>query len=222
MFNVTAEMLRKIAGAPTNKGVVDGVVKYLPEVIQKYEINTPLRLAHFLSQIAWESDHFRTLQEYASGQAYEGRRDLGNVNRGDGVRYKGRGVIQCTGKANYDKYGKLLNLDLVDHPEWVATPHVSMLIAGEYWKRTNLNHWADEDDVRQVTHIINGGFNGLDGRKAMLVRAKQVLRGATEVAMLDDHDYRQFDTAIVNDHDPIEPDVAPEAVANVETTSVIV
>jgi len=194
-FNITPEVLRKIAGASTSQKVVEGIVKYLPEIFERYEINTPLRVAHFLAQAAWESDHFRTLTEYASGREYEGRRDLGNRHRGDGVRYKGRGAFQLTGKANYTEYGHALSLDLVNNPEWAATPHVSMLVAGEYWKRKNLNHWADQDNGRQITRIINGGYNGLEGRLAMVERAKKAIH-PVEIAMLDDH---PFDGSIENE-----------------------
>ena len=181
MIEVTEQMLKDIAGAPTKPNVVAGVVKYLPEIQEKFEINTKLRLAHFLAQIAWESDHFRAVEEYASGRAYEGRKDLGNIRKGDGVRFKGRGVIQCTGRANYSMYGKLLNLDLINNPQWAATPHVSMLIAGQYWKNHNLNRLADADNATQITKRINGGYNGLSGRIAMLKRAKAVLKNAKVV-----------------------------------------
>src|SRR5512139_346805 len=101
MIQLTYDMMKNIAGAPVNKDVVEGMIKYLPAAMEKYGINTKLRIAHFLGQLCHESDHFRTLQEYASGARYEGRRDLGNVFRGDGRKYKGRGGIQLTGRANY-------------------------------------------------------------------------------------------------------------------------
>lgn len=174
-YVITPELLRRVAGAPVKKEVVDGLVKYLPEIMDEYGINTKLRLAHFLAQIAHESDHFRTLEEYASGSAYEGRRDLGNVRRGDGRRYKGRGVIQLTGRHNYRKFGEILGLDLENNPELAATPRVSILTAAEYWKSRNLNKYADQDDVREITRRINGGFNGLQDRIAKVNNAKKAL-----------------------------------------------
>ncbi len=176
MYRITPEILKKISGVSGNKKIIDGLVEHLPEALEKYGITTKLRLAHFLAQIAHESDHFRTTEEYASGRAYEGRRDLGNVRRGDGVRFKGRGVIQLTGRANYQKYGDILGIDLVNNPELAATPRVSVLTALEYWKQRKINALADRDDVRLVTRAINGGYNGLEDRKAKLARAKQVLK----------------------------------------------
>lgn len=174
-------MLREIAGVSVSKKVVDGLVEFLPEVFEKYEINTRLRMAHFLAQIAHESAHFRTLEEYASGQAYEGRRDLGNVQRGDGRRYKGRGAIQLTGRFNYRKFGNLLDLDLENNPELAASPKVSAYTAGEYWRQKGLNELADLDNVKQITRKINGGYNGLQDRIDKLHRAKAVLAKAEKV-----------------------------------------
>jgi len=176
MYKITPELLREVAGAPVNKKVVDGLVEYLPEALEKYGINTKLRLAHFLAQIAHESDHFRTLEEYASGAAYEGRRDLGNVVRGDGRRYKGRGAIQLTGRFNYRKFGKILGVNLEENPELAATPEISVLTALEYWKQRKLNDWADEDNGKQITRLINGGYNGLKDRLEKVERAKRALR----------------------------------------------
>lgn len=175
MYKITPELLRKVSGVHGNSKVIDGLVKYLPEALEKYNINTKLRLAHFLAQISHESDHFRTTEEYASGRAYEGRRDLGNVVKGDGVRFKGRGVIQLTGRANYQKYGDILGIDLVGHPERAATPEVSVLTALEYWKQRKINALADRDNVRLVTRAINGGYNGLKDRQESLNRAKKAV-----------------------------------------------
>lgn len=176
MFKITPEILKKVSGGSGNKKVIDGLVEHLPEALEKYGINTKLRLAHFLAQISHESDHFRTTEEYASGRAYEGRRDLGNLRKGDGVRFKGRGVIQLTGRANYERYGEILGIDLAGHPELAATPRVSVLTALEYWKQRNINKLADRDDVRLVTRAINGGYNGLKDRQDSLNRAKEAVK----------------------------------------------
>jgi putative chitinase len=174
-YNITPEMLRRIAGASVSERIVNQIVEHLPEVIEKYKINTRLRLAHFLAQLAHESDHFRTYEEYASGSAYEGRRDLGNVKRGDGRRYKGRGPIQITGRYNYRKYGKLLGVDLENNPELAESPRLGLLIAGEYWKQKDLNSFADKDNGKQITRRINGGYNGLKDRLEKIERAKKVI-----------------------------------------------
>jgi putative chitinase len=176
MYNITPQLLKDVAGAPVDNEIVNGLVKYLPEALDQYGINTDLRLAHFLAQICHESDHFRTLEEYASGRAYEGRRDLGNMKRGDGVRYKGRGILQITGRANYKAIGKKLGFELENAPELAASPQVSVLTALEYWSKKKLNKWADLDDVKRVTKLINGGYNGLADRTAMLHRAKHAIK----------------------------------------------
>jgi putative chitinase len=125
---------------------------------------TPLRLAHFLAQLGHESDGFKAMEEYASGADYEGRQDLGNVMRGDGVRYKGRGPIQVTGRANYRRFGQKLGIDLESHPEIAALPSIGIL-----------NERADADDLNGITRAINGGLNGLPARKARLGQAKALL-----------------------------------------------
>ncbi len=141
-----------------------------------YEIAaTPLRSAHFIAQIAHESDRFRALEEYASGKAYEGRADLGNIEPGDGPRYKGRGVIQLTGRANYARASEWLGIDLVRQPDLAALPAVAYQTAAFYWLDRGINAKADRDDVRGVTKIINGGYNGLKDRRGLLNAAKHAL-----------------------------------------------
>lgn len=140
--------------------------------LETYSIKTQLRFCHFLAQLAHESGNFRYMEEIASGAAYEGRKDLGNVNKGDGVRYKGRGPIQLTGRANYRKYGQELGIDFENNPAIVALPSVGMLVACKYWSENNLNVFADYDDVITITRRINGGLNGFDDRKNKLSMIK--------------------------------------------------
>lgn len=135
-------------------------------------LDNSLRLIHFLAQLAHESGNFRYMEEIASGAAYEGRKDLGNVNKGDGVRYKGRGPIQLTGRANYRRYGQQLGIDFENNPAIVALPSVGMLVACKYWSENNLNVFADYDDVTTITRRINGGLNGFDDRKNKLSMIK--------------------------------------------------
>ena len=106
-------------------------------------VSTALRAAHFLAQLAFESEGFSTLVEEASGDAYEGRRDLGNTEPGDGRRYRGRGFIQITGRHNYAIYGAALVIPLVDNPDIAAEPEVAAALAVEFWCRNNLNVYAD-------------------------------------------------------------------------------
>ena len=137
--------------------------------------DNPLRLAHFMAQLSHESGGFRYMEEIASGQAYEGRANLGNTVPGDGKRYKGRGPIQLTGRANYRAYGRAVGIGFEDHPEIVAVPSIGLHVACEYWKTKGLNALADADDVLGITKKINGGVNGLEDRKRYLQKAKDLL-----------------------------------------------
>lgn len=171
---ITKEQLRNIA--PNSKDeIIDPLVKYLNIHMPAYGVNTYLRVCHFLAQAAHESASFRTLEEFASGSAYEGRRDLGNIFRGDGVRYKGRGIFQLTGRANYRDMGSKLNLDLEDNPKLAQTAEISVLTALEYWKSRSLNGYADKDNVDMITKLINGGYNGFHDRKLYLAKAKKAI-----------------------------------------------
>lgn len=135
-------------------------------------MDSPLRLAHFMAQLMHESGCFKYMEEIASGAAYEGRKDLGNTERGDGIRFKGRGPVQLTGRANYRKYGRIIGIDLERHPTVAAVPSVGLWTALEYWKQNNLNAIADRDDVVLITRRINGGENGLQDRKNKLAQVK--------------------------------------------------
>jgi putative chitinase len=138
------------------------------------QINTPLRQAHFLAQLGQESDSFATAEEYASGQEYEGRRDLGNTHPGDGKRFKGRGLIQLTGRSNYAAYGTAIARNLTSGtPSVVATDHsLAVDVSTWFWQTHNLNHLADSDNVNAVTRVVNGGLNGIHNRVNYLQRAK--------------------------------------------------
>jgi putative chitinase len=147
----------------------------LNAAMREFEINTPQRQAAFLAQIAHESGELKYMEEIASGEAYEGRANLGNTQPGDGKRYKGRGPIQLTGRNNYRRAGAALKLDLEGTPELAAKPDVGCRIAGWFWKVHGLNELADRGDFRQITRVINGGYRGLDKREAYYKRAKEVL-----------------------------------------------
>ncbi len=138
-------------------------------------LDTPNRLAHFLAQVCHESGGFKWMEELDSGQAYEGRKDLGNTVPGDGRLFKGRGPIQLTGRANYRSYGQALGVDFMNHPEIVAIPSIGLWVACEYWKRSNLNTLADNDDIEAITRRVNGGLNGYADRRKWLVRVKALL-----------------------------------------------
>lgn len=161
--------------AVAQANIIASIGDTLGNVLDGYAINTRFRIAHFLAQVAHESDGFCTTQEYASGAAYEGRRDLGNTQPGDGRRFKGRGLIQLTGRANYRTLGGKLGMDLENNPEAAAEPKLSLRIACEYWKARKINQPADNDDLIGVTKLVNGGTNGLDARREYLVKAKAAL-----------------------------------------------
>ena len=137
--------------------------------------DTPIREAMFIAQVAHESGSFRYTQEIASGEAYEGRTDLGNVERGDGVRFKGRGYIQITGRANYKACGDALGLDLIEHPQLLEDIPNACRSAAWFWYVKGLNELADKGDFLAITKKINGGTTGWKERMAFLNRAKQVL-----------------------------------------------
>lgn len=141
--------------------------------------DSPLRFAHFIAQVAHESGNFVYMEEIwgptVAQKRYEGRKDLGNIHPGDGYRYKGRGPIQITGRANYEIYGKLLGIDLVNNPGLAARPDIGLKIAMQYWRQKNLNTFADADDINTITKRINGGHNGLSDRKTKLATMKKLL-----------------------------------------------
>jgi predicted chitinase/murein DD-endopeptidase MepM/ murein hydrolase activator NlpD len=152
--------------------------QYLPHLnkaMAEAGINTPKRQAAFLAQLAHESAEFRYMEEIASGSAYEGRKDLGNTQPGDGVRFKGRGPIQLTGRSNYRAAGKALGIDLENNPKRAADPDVGFRTAAWYWNTRNLNKYADSGDFKELTRRINGGYNGLADRQKYYARALDVL-----------------------------------------------
>ena len=154
------------------------ITKYCDALLEKmtaYEINTPLRMTHFLAQVGHESGELRYCEEIASGDAYEGRKDLGNTKPGDGRRFKGRGLIQLTGRANYAAYSKARGIDYTtdEGAKLVAEdPETAVDVACWFWTTHNLNALADQDDITTITKRINGGLNGFEDRKAKLARAE--------------------------------------------------
>lgn len=141
--------------------------------LPRYAIDAnALRFAHFFAQIIHESGGFRYMEEIASGQAYEGRADLGNTQAGDGRRFKGRGPIQITGRANYRAFGRKIGIDIEASPELAAIPSIGLHLACAYWDDRKLNAPADRDDVLAITRAINGGTNGLADRRNNLAMMK--------------------------------------------------
>ncbi len=171
------------AQATAQAAIIREVGPVLAPTLEDYGITTRLRIAHFLGQTCHESAGFRTTIEFADGTAYEGRADLGNTQAGDGPRYKGRGLIQLTGRANYRTCGAALGIDLEAHPERAAEPPLSLRIACEYWKQRAINPMCDRDDLLAVTRAINGGLNGLDDRRGRTQRAKDSVARIEGIAL---------------------------------------
>jgi putative chitinase len=182
---LTTEQLRKIMPQlPEAKRTA--LFPFLTAAITEFEIDRPARTAAFLAQLAHESGQFRFMEEIwgptDAQNRYEPPGDLaqrlGNTEAGDGRRFKGRGPIQVTGRANYRTFGDLLRVDLVADPARAANPDMAFRIAALYWVKRGLNELADKatgDAFRQITRRINGGFNGLEDRQRFYESAKAVL-----------------------------------------------
>lgn len=171
---ITPEQLRAIM--PTlSSAKAQQYLPFLNAAMAEAQINTPQRQAAFLAQLAHESGQLRYFEEIASGAAYEGRKDLGNTQPGDGRRYKGRGPIQLTGRSNYRAAGKALGLDLEGNPPMAAQPDVGFRTAGWYWSSRDLNRFADSGDFRELTRRINGGYNGMADRERYHAAARAAL-----------------------------------------------
>ena len=159
------------------------LLPHLNAAMAAYGVNTERRTAAFIDKVAHESGEFRWMEEIwgptDAQRRYEPPSDLaqklGNVQAGDGKRFKGRGPIQITGRFNYKKYGDLLGTDLLGDPDRAATPEVAFAVAGLYWKTNGLNELADADDFVKITRRINGGTNGLADRQRFYALAKEVL-----------------------------------------------
>lgn len=151
---------------------------YLPIIngwAEHFLINTKIRMAHYLAQIAHESGELRYTKELASGRAYEGRKSLGNTQPGDGVKYKGRGLIQITGRANYRKYANYCGFDVVGTPELLERPLGATKSSMWVFDTFGCNELADKDNLKAIRRKINGGYKGLTVCKKYLKRAKEAL-----------------------------------------------
>lgn len=178
---------------------------FLNQTLKEFEINTALRIAHFLGQCSHESMDFNVTVENLNYSAegllkifpkyfnqsgatafarhtqdiankvYANRLGNGTVESGDGWKYRGRGLIQITGKGRYAEIGKQLGIDLVAQPELAEKPYYACRTAGQFWKNKNINLAADADDSRRSTLLVNGGYNNLEDRQARIERIKTIL-----------------------------------------------
>jgi len=173
-MTITQDQLARIM--PNGRFRAPVFIDPLNAAMQAFSISdNALRESAFLAQIAHESGELRYVQEIASGQQYEGRKALGNTIPGDGIRYKGRGLIQITGRSNYAQCGHALELDLLEHPELLETRVNACRSAAWFWQTHGLNELADAEDFLRITKRINGGTNGLHARLEYYERAKAVL-----------------------------------------------
>ncbi|MBI9064748.1 MAG: LysM peptidoglycan-binding domain-containing protein [Marinilabiliaceae bacterium] len=203
---ITVEQLREIL--PYAKE--ENIIRFAPSLnreLPKFQINTPLRVAQFIAQIAVESASLNATSENLNYSAsalrrvfgryfpsdelaeqydrqpqkianrvYANRMGNGNEASGEGWKYRGRGLIQLTGKANYVACGTGIGKSLETNPDSVSSDaDIAVQTCCWYWNSRKLNQYADQDDIKKITKLINGGYHGSDQRQAFLDKAKQVL-----------------------------------------------
>lgn len=170
------QLLQILPNAGRQAGVF---VSALNTAMNRYGIVGTPRAAAFIAQVGHESGQFRWLKELwgptAQQVGYEGRADLGNTVRGDGSKFRGRGLIQITGRANYAACGEALGLDLINQPTLLEQPQYAAMSAAWFWSSRGLNTLADLGDLLKITRRINGGLNGLADRQALYDKALKVL-----------------------------------------------
>lgn len=210
-MKIDADLMRQIAPKAKDAYIEAMRISVKRGDFEKYEINTPLRIAHFMAQIAHESAGFTALREnmnysakrimeiFGTGKHSAGvsvkeaislagkgfdlaervygvgnpkkARELGNLNTGDGWKYRARGPMGITGKRNYERAAIVIGRqDIVNEPDNILNPDVMFISAFEFWKDHSLNLRADQNDIGFITETVNGGFNGLADRKAYFKR----------------------------------------------------
>lgn len=161
---------------------IDRAQRFLDAIaaaMTEYGIDTPARQAAFLAQIGHESEglHY-TVEIWGPTEAqkrYEGRKDLGNTQPGDGFKFRGRGLLQITGRANYEAARKEFGVDVVANPELLGQPVLASRSSCHFWQSNGLNRFADSGDFVTLTKRINGGTNGLANRQILWAAAKAAL-----------------------------------------------
>lgn len=171
---MTNEQLRQVATHATLANI-NTYTPLLNQYMHEYKICGAERESAFLATIIHESGHFRYTREIASGAAYEGRKDLGNIYKGDGVKFRGRGLIQLTGRSNYERASKALGVDFVSNPQLLEQPRYATQVSCWWWADRGLNEIADTGDFRKVTRVVNGGENGWSNRLKLYALAKNIL-----------------------------------------------
>jgi len=176
-MSITSQQLLQIL---PNAGRQVGVfISALNTAMNRYAIVGTLRVAAFIAQVGHESGQLRYVREIwgptAQQLGYEGRADLGNTAKGDGSKYRGRGLIQITGRVNYAACGEALGLDLVNQPALLEQPQYAAMSAAWFWSTRGLNTLADQNEFAKITRRINGGLTGQADRLALYEKALQVL-----------------------------------------------
>ena len=174
---ITTQQLLQIL---PNAGPFAGVfVPVLNTAMSRYQMVGAKRVAAFIAQVGHESGQLKYVKEIwgptAAQIKYEGRKDLGNTVAGDGSKYRGRGLIQITGRANYMACGEALALGLINHPDLLEKPQHACMSAAWFWSSKGLNTLADAGKFDTITNRINGGQNGAADRRALYARALKVL-----------------------------------------------
>jgi len=170
------QLLQILPNAGRQAGVF---VPVLNTAMDRYGIVGTPRAAAFIAQVGHESGQLRLVREIwgptAAQAGYEWRADLGNTVKGDGSKYRGRGLIQITGRANYAACGEALGLDLLSKPELLELPQHAAMSAAWFWSTRGLNTLADQGEFVKITRRINGGLNGLADRQVLYDKALKVL-----------------------------------------------
>ena len=181
---MTPADLARCTGARIDRAT--GFLPFINAAMAQFGVNTPQRQAMFLAQIGHESGGLHWTVELwgptAAQTHYEGRLDLGNVQAGDGYTFRGRGLIQTTGRNNYLATGTALGADLITHPELLGEPELASLSAAWYWQAHGLNALADTGNFDAVSDKINlghvtpkyGDANGFADRLALYTAAQAV------------------------------------------------
>lgn len=174
------QLLQILPNAGRNAGVFASALNL---AMDRYQINTRLRMAAFIAQVGHESGQFRYVRELG-GDQYLSKYDTGTLAKrlgntpeadGDGQKYRGRGLIQITGRANYEACGEALGLDLINNPQLLEQPQYAAMSAAWFWSTRGLNTLADKGDFVKITRRINGGLNGQAERQALYDKALKVL-----------------------------------------------
>jgi len=201
---ITAEQIKKHYPNSNDK-VVAALIRSLDSIGEKYGLSSGLRLAHFLAQTAHESGGFRVIEENLNYSAdgltkifpkyfkdknpqdyhrqpqkianlvYASRMGNGDTASGDGYKFRGRGLIQLTGRSNYTNFSKDMGIDIEEAVSYLATPEGAVESAAWFWNKNGINALADKDDVTAVTKKINGGTIGIEDRKKHTGEFKHLL-----------------------------------------------